>query len=242
MKHDLFKTGRHKTLLTEFLNKKMAFYNARYELGFSEDKYKAALLTLTSIKQVDIAKMANTTHAVIRVWKTQSEFKMEAGLLHEEFEDLIREHIKESLQRCRGLVRKSRSSKGATAVTMPDFDELMDLHNYSNDLKTSIQSYLLPEVYIKTLETQDTENLSLEKVVAESIDIWYRRKIIQMLQIARYEKAFGRNLTRLKHAGKKYIKILLIKHKEELLAKLDDFSKMALFLIMNNYQEELGKE
>lgn len=91
-----------KTLLQDFIDKKMAGYNppaSKRAGGFSEQKYRATLLFLTNKLQEDIAKEVGVSFGLLRKWRTEKLFldtieKHGADFSHTFIENLPGEELK----------------------------------------------------------------------------------------------------------------------------------------------------
>src|SRR5215831_17391237 len=75
--------SKSRGLLTTFIKNQLRAYKPPLragtpkgdKIGFSREKFLVSLLSITSLKQKDIAAQAAVSHALVRKWNTEPEFK-----------------------------------------------------------------------------------------------------------------------------------------------------------------------
>jgi hypothetical protein len=166
------KHGEHKEskgLLNDFLQQKARSYvpPARVgtprgqSVGFSREKYLAALFTVTSIDQQKLAQRVGVSYGVLRKWRTESDFKKTVAGLCKEYAALFFGHIKTRVMAHRKDTEEILKLPGSAIaetklIEAQSYDEFADGKFYGDLLILRLwKDYIAKERVSKTKSADD---------------------------------------------------------------------------------------
>ncbi len=126
------------TLLSEFMTDRFASYDepsrrGTYKgnpIGFSKEKYTSSLLSMTTMRQKEIAKMLEISFGTVRNWHTQSDyFEMVDKHAHDFANELI-QHVAKKISET-----LERYKKDGGEPILYNFPELKDRKLYGDIIK-----------------------------------------------------------------------------------------------------------
>ena len=135
-----------KTLLESFFDEKLSGYKEPQRrgtpkgdpIGFSRNKYKASLLLLTNEKQEVLAKQSGVSHAMLRKWNTEDEFKKTIDNHCDEFSERYINYVKEKIFEGEKLIKTPVNEQEIFKISFIGFKACRDSNHYSLNLAQQI--------------------------------------------------------------------------------------------------------
>jgi len=107
-------------------------------IGFSHQKYNAALFCLKKWKLKDLANVVGVSHGLLRKWRTEDRYWDLTDKLQSEYTDLLIKHLEARAQRQKELADEyfKKSIKEIARTPPPElgWNEFRDLKQYSQSL------------------------------------------------------------------------------------------------------------
>jgi len=155
--------SKSRGLLTTFIKNQLRAYKPPLragtpkgdKIGFSREKFLVSLLSITSLKQKDIAAQAAVSHAVVRKWNTEPEFKQAVEKHRRELADTfmaclnkwLKERERQDKEYSKRLNRLSLAELVNADLELeggPRFDDFVDAELYGDELMETIEKRFFP--------------------------------------------------------------------------------------------------
>ena len=155
--------SKSRGLLTTFIKNQLRAYKPPLragtpkgdKIGFSREKFLVSLLSITSLKQKDIAAQAAVSHAVVRKWNTEPEFKQAVEKHRRELADTfmaclnrwLKERKRQDKEYSKQLGRLSLAEIVNTDLEPEGehrFDDFDDAELYGDELIETIEKRFFP--------------------------------------------------------------------------------------------------
>jgi len=228
-------------LLTYYLIHKFQNYKPKAGKGkgipfFSWEKYCASVLSITSMAPKDVARHLKISYGVLRIWKTEAQFKELVAKHREEFILIFikyaHEKGKEAEQQAKSIFKKSlREIADTASLVIVKYDELNDADLYGDALVDGILLFYG--------ELVDAKWKNIEKTKKQKFDVVKEMKSMNFMDS--FRTAIRALLFKIKktHKDKKLMRAL--RREGEMIKKEAQVIRLGLIVSLLLCEEKLTK-
>ena len=193
-------------LITKFLETKLAWYvppdrKARAlgsRVAFSREKYHASLVSLTSLRQADAAKLVGVSHSLLRKWLTEERFEVQLyenaeAFAIEYFVPFVRKSFRAELDELERLLAGPVETIANYTRFEREYPELADAQLYGDylilRLPDLVRDALHPGIPMTRIQDWSSEELALWVFASNVVDKLLARRNGRTMHRTRLRRA-----------------------------------------------------